>query len=87
MMKSIMAKALATAALMAFTTVAQAQEKVIWWDFLGGGDGVRMKTLIEDFNKEHARTRSKSRRPRSTGACRSTPRCRPRPPSAKALTS
>ena len=54
MMKSIMAKALATAALMAFTTVAQAQEKVIWWDFLGGGDGVRMKSLIADFNKENA---------------------------------
>ena len=84
-MKSIMAKALATAALMAFTTVAQAQEKVIWWDFLGGGDGVRMKTLIEDFNKEKP-ARSRSRRRRSTGACPSTPRCRPPPRSAKAPT-
>ena len=27
---------------------------MIWSDFLGGGDGVRMKKLIEDFNKEHA---------------------------------
>ena len=53
-MRSILAKAFATAALIAFTTVAQAQEKVIWWDFLGGGDGVRMKTLIEKFNKENA---------------------------------
>jgi multiple sugar transport system substrate-binding protein len=32
---------------------AQAQETVVWWDFLGGGDGVRMKQLIDDFNKEH----------------------------------
>jgi multiple sugar transport system substrate-binding protein len=35
-------------------TGAQAKETVVWWDFLGGGDGVRMKKLIEDFNAEHA---------------------------------
>jgi multiple sugar transport system substrate-binding protein len=33
---------------------ASAQENVVWWDFLGGGDGVRMKKLIEDFNAEHS---------------------------------
>lgn len=33
---------------------ATAQETVVWWDFLGGGDGVRMKQLIEDFNAAHA---------------------------------
>ena len=32
---------------------ALAQDNVVWWDFLGGGDGVRMKKLIEDFNTEH----------------------------------
>ena len=32
---------------------AQAQETVTWWDFLGGGDGVRMKKLIDDFNAAH----------------------------------
>ena len=32
----------------------QAAETVKWWDFLGGGDGIRMKTLIEKFNTEHA---------------------------------
>ncbi len=37
-----------------WATAAQAQETVVWWDFLGGGDGVRMKKLIEDFNTEHA---------------------------------
>ena len=47
-------KAAALAALMA--TGAQAKETVVWWDFLGGGDGVRMKSLIADFNKEHADT-------------------------------
>lgn len=31
-------------------TAAQAQETVVWWDFLGGGDGVRMKQLISEFN-------------------------------------
>jgi len=35
-----------------FTVPVQAKETVIWWDFLGGGDGVRMKQLIGDFNKE-----------------------------------
>lgn len=38
-------------ALMAFPALAQ--ENVTWWDFLSGGDGVRMKTLITRFNEEH----------------------------------
>ncbi|SHI77712.1 extracellular solute-binding protein [Wenxinia saemankumensis] len=32
---------------------AVAQETVVWWDFLAGGDGVRMKALIDGFNAEH----------------------------------
>jgi len=47
-----MKAALVTSALM--VSAAQAQQVVEWWDFLGGGDGVRMKTLIEEFNTEHA---------------------------------
>lgn len=35
------------------TTAAQAEETVAWWDFLGGGDGVRMKQMISDFNAAH----------------------------------
>lgn len=31
-----------------------AQETVVWWDFLAGGDGVRMKSLIDQFNEEHS---------------------------------
>lgn len=38
----------------AFTMAAQAEETVVWWDFLGGGDGVRMKQMISDFNDAHA---------------------------------
>ena len=42
----------ATAATMiAFPAVAQ--QEVVWWDFLAGGDGVRMKALIDQFNEEH----------------------------------
>ena len=48
-------KAAVLAAVMA-ATGAQAKETVVWWDFLGGGDGVRMKKLIEDFNAEHKDT-------------------------------
>src|SRR5262245_1084689 len=53
-MRNTLTKALATAALIAFATAAQAKETIVWWDFLSGGDGVRMKSLIEQFNKEHA---------------------------------
>ena len=45
--------ALVSTALMALTSAAAAQQNVVWWDFLAGGDGVRMKALIEEFNKEH----------------------------------
>jgi multiple sugar transport system substrate-binding protein len=43
--------ALVTSALL--VSAAQAQEEIEWWDFLGGGDGVRMKTLLDQFNTEH----------------------------------
>ncbi|HTI01267.1 MAG TPA: extracellular solute-binding protein [Acidisoma sp.] len=43
------------AALFGITAAASAAEKthVVWWDFLSGGDGVRMKALIAQFNAEH----------------------------------
>lgn len=47
-------KILATTALVAFATGAQAEETVVWWDFLGGGDGIRMKSLIDEFNTDNA---------------------------------
>ncbi|POF30393.1 extracellular solute-binding protein [Roseibium marinum] len=37
----------------ALVSSAAASETVVWWDFLSGGDGVRMKQMIQDFNKEH----------------------------------
>jgi len=55
-MNRTLMKVLATVALFAFAAGAQAQETVIWWDFLGGGDGIRMKKLLEDFNAEHKDT-------------------------------
>ncbi|MET0905754.1 MAG: extracellular solute-binding protein [Tardiphaga sp.] len=45
---------LSTTAATLFLGAVQAQENVVWWDFLSGGDGVRMKALIEQFNTEHA---------------------------------
>jgi multiple sugar transport system substrate-binding protein len=53
-MKLINRIALVSTALLSLGGAAVAQEKVVWWDFLGGGDGVRMKALIERFNTEHA---------------------------------
>ena len=50
MIGKLLSAALLTTAL--FAGSAQAKETVVWWDFLGGGDGVRMKQLIGDFNKE-----------------------------------
>jgi len=46
--------ALLSTALVSVGTMAQAQETVVWWDFLAGGDGVRMGALIDRFNSEHA---------------------------------
>ncbi|HEY9011554.1 MAG TPA: extracellular solute-binding protein [Devosia sp.] len=53
-MKSLLKTILVSTALMSFVPVVSAAETVVWWDFLGGGDGVRMKKLIEDFNAEHS---------------------------------
>ena len=52
MIRKLLFATLAGAALMA--TAAQAEETVVWWDFLSGGDGVRMKAMLDQFNKEHA---------------------------------
>jgi multiple sugar transport system substrate-binding protein len=47
-------KALLLASMTAMAVLpAQAAETITWWDFFTGGDGVRMKALINDFNKEH----------------------------------
>ena len=57
MIKSLLKLALLSSALVGLAGgVSVAKETVVWWDFLGGGDGVRMKKLIEDFNAEHADT-------------------------------
>ncbi len=32
---------------------AQAKTQVVWWDFLSGGDGIRMKALIGAFEKDN----------------------------------
>lgn len=53
-MKRLLKAALAATALaLSAASIAQAAEEVVWWDFLSGGDGVRMKALISDFNAEH----------------------------------
>ncbi len=44
---------LAVPAFFAAVSIAEAQTEVVWWDFLGGGDGVRMKSLIDEFNTSH----------------------------------
>ena len=52
MIRKILYATLATMALS--VGAARAEDTIVWWDFLGGGDGVRMKALIDEFNKEHA---------------------------------
>jgi multiple sugar transport system substrate-binding protein len=45
----------ATLASLALTvSAAHAEDTIVWWDFLSGGDGVRMKAMLDEFNKEHA---------------------------------
>jgi len=50
--RKLLTAAIAATALM--VGVARAEETIVWWDFLSGGDGVRMKALLDEFNKEHA---------------------------------
>ncbi|WP_375175082.1 extracellular solute-binding protein [Pseudooceanicola sp.] len=53
-MKRTLSRLAATTALvMGLSAPAWAQTEVEWWDFLAGGDGVRMKALIDEFNAEH----------------------------------
>ncbi len=44
---------LAAGAMSLASLPAFAQQDITWWDFLSGGDGVRMKALIARFNEEH----------------------------------
>ncbi|MCX2721258.1 extracellular solute-binding protein [Roseibium salinum] len=44
---------LAAGAMSLASLPALAQQDITWWDFLSGGDGVRMKALIARFNEEH----------------------------------
>ncbi|MEM6428120.1 MAG: extracellular solute-binding protein [Deinococcota bacterium] len=46
-------KLLGIGLVLALLSVAFAQTEVVWWDFLSGGDGVRMKALIDEFNATH----------------------------------
>jgi multiple sugar transport system substrate-binding protein len=53
-MNKAFAKLTCTAALViGLAAPAWAKVEVEWWDFLAGGDGLRMKTLIQQFNDEH----------------------------------
>ncbi|GAA4010785.1 ABC transporter substrate-binding protein [Deinococcus rubellus] len=36
---------------LALSAAAQAQTTLTFWDFFGGGDGIRMKQIVDDFNK------------------------------------
>ncbi len=50
---SVFRSIVTAAALATVATPALAQQEVVWWDFLSGGDGVRMAALIDRFNEEH----------------------------------
>lgn len=53
-MTGSISKLLASAALVVgMSGPALAVVELEWWDFLAGGDGVRMKALIDRFNEEH----------------------------------
>jgi multiple sugar transport system substrate-binding protein len=51
MIRKVLFATLATAALT--VGAAHATETIVWWDFLSGGDGIRMKAMLDEFNKEH----------------------------------
>ena len=39
--------------LFALPGLSYAQTEVVWWDFFTGGDGVRLKSMIDAFNESH----------------------------------
>ena len=53
MIRKILYATLASAAL-AVGAAHATENTIVWWDFLSGGDGVRMKAMLDEFNKEHA---------------------------------
>ncbi len=84
-MKTLLRTCLAAVALLALAASAQAKTTLVWWDFLSGGDGVRMKAMIQKFNAENPDIEIDPTT--LNGARRSTPRCRPRRRSARGRTS
>ena len=42
------------AATVAGVFAQSGQVKVVYWDFFGGGDGIRMKQIVADFNKSQS---------------------------------
>lgn len=52
-MNRIMKRLFLSAALLGAVSSQALALDLEWWDFLGGGDGVRMKALIQKFNAEH----------------------------------
>jgi multiple sugar transport system substrate-binding protein len=53
-MKNIKKITAIAALMLGVSTTLHAEENVVWWDFLGGGDGVRMKQLISEFNEANS---------------------------------
>ena len=84
MIRKILFAGLASVGLM--TTAAYATETIVWWDFLSGGDGVRMKSMLDQFNKEHEGKVQIDATTLEWGVP-STPRCKRPPPSDRARTS
>src|SRR5260370_16753053 len=39
------------AACLSSTVAVTGSTELTYWDFLGGGDGIRMKQIVEEFNK------------------------------------
>ncbi|WEX89813.1 ABC transporter substrate-binding protein [Sinorhizobium garamanticum] len=52
-MKKLLKLVFAGALAVLPSATAYAQTDITWWDFLSGGDGVRMKALIKEFNETH----------------------------------
>ena len=52
-MKKIILSIFASIILSVTSFSAFAKTEVVWWDLLGGGDGVRMSQMIDAFEKEN----------------------------------
>ena len=54
MRRTMIGSLVAAAGIATVIASAQTATKVVFWDFFGGGDGIRMKQIVDEYNKSQS---------------------------------